>query len=155
MGWMVLPFTPERLITLLRNTDMTMHLLNVREPVKKQKAKVTQAKRLQWDQEHSDHNRYLKSIGLSTITLQQFIDQKHGRKASKTVARTTLQPQPRVHRTTQHIPSHSFDGGVCAKPAPKVYTGTAVLGVSTMHKSNSVPVFSQQEAIEIATMRRG
>ena len=25
----------------------------------------------------------------------------------------------------------------------------------TMHKSNSIPVFSQEDAIEIATMRRG
>lgn len=34
------------------------------------------------------------------------------------------------------------------------YTGTAMLGVATMHKSNSVPVFSQEAAIETATMRR-
>lgn len=34
------------------------------------------------------------------------------------------------------------------------YTGTAMLGVATMHKSNSVPVFSREEAIDAATMRR-
>ena len=35
------------------------------------------------------------------------------------------------------------------------YTGTKLLGIGVMHKSNSVPVFSQDEAIEISTMRRG
>lgn len=29
-----------------------------------------------------------------------------------------------------------------------------MLGVATMHKSNSVPVFSKQDAIDIAKMRR-
>lgn len=35
------------------------------------------------------------------------------------------------------------------------YTGTKMLGIGTMHKSNSVPVFSQEEAEDIAKMRRG
>lgn len=35
-----------------------------------------------------------------------------------------------------------------------VYTGTAMLGVATMHKSNAVPVFSEQNAQDISKMRR-
>lgn len=35
------------------------------------------------------------------------------------------------------------------------YTGTVVIGVATMHKSNAVPVINQQQAEEIAKMRRG
>lgn len=35
-----------------------------------------------------------------------------------------------------------------------VYTGTAMLGVATMHKSNAVPVFTEQSAKDISTMRR-
>lgn len=34
------------------------------------------------------------------------------------------------------------------------YTGTACLGVATLHKSNLVPVFSQDDAIATASMRR-
>jgi hypothetical protein len=34
------------------------------------------------------------------------------------------------------------------------YTGTLVKGIATMHKSNAVPVISQQEATDIANMRR-
>ncbi len=35
------------------------------------------------------------------------------------------------------------------------YTGKNLLGIAVMHKSNIVPVFSQQEASDIANMRRG
>lgn len=37
----------------------------------------------------------------------------------------------------------------------RVYTGVKLLGIATMHKSNAVPVFSEEEAVELAKMRRG
>lgn len=40
------------------------------------------------------------------------------------------------------------------KAEDKVYTGTLIKGIGTMHKSNAVPILSQEEAIDIATMRR-
>lgn len=55
----------------------------------------------------------------------------------------------------QHIPSRETGVGIAVKPADKVYTGTKILGVATMHKSNAVPVFSEEDAVEIARMRRG
>lgn len=57
---------------------------------------------------------------------------------------------------TRHIPSldTGHSGPVSSKPNPQ-YTGTKILGIGTMHKSNAVPVFSDQEAHDIATMRRG
>ena len=42
----------------------------------------------------------------------------------------------------------------CGKTEPMKYTGTLVKGIATMHKSNAVPVINQQEAIDIANMRR-
>ena len=57
-------------------------------------------------------------------------------------------------RGTSHIPSRNT-GGNATLAAPKVYTGTKVKGIATMHKSNAVPVFSDEEAIEISRMRRG
>ena len=39
-----------------------------------------------------------------------------------------------------------------SKPGKKIYTGDVVLGIATMHKSNAVPVISQQEAQDIARM---
>lgn len=59
-------------------------------------------------------------------------------------------------RETVHIPSHN--GGVDTAPAlrkeNKVYTGTKIIGIGTMHKSNAVPIFSDSEAKEISSMRR-
>ena len=57
--------------------------------------------------------------------------------------------------TNKNIQSlnEKITGAVSSKPAP-VYTGTKVLGIGTMHKSNAVPVFSDEEAIDISRMRR-
>jgi hypothetical protein len=61
-----------------------------------------------------------------------------------------------VGRETAHIPSRDtgHSGAVRTKDIPR-YTGTKILGIGTMHKSNAVPVFSDEEAHDIATMRRG
>jgi hypothetical protein len=61
---------------------------------------------------------------------------------------------PPGRATSNNIPSRVTAGGSTA-PVYKVYTGTKVLGIGTMHKSNAVPVFSNEEAHDIATMRRG
>lgn len=44
--------------------------------------------------------------------------------------------------------------GVCAKEEAKTYTGTLVKGISTLHKSNAVPIISETEAKDHANMRR-
>lgn len=62
---------------------------------------------------------------------------------------------PAGRSTSNHIPSRSTGEGIAASKAPQQYTGTKMLGIGTMHKSNSVPIFSDEEAVEIATMRRG
>jgi hypothetical protein len=44
-------------------------------------------------------------------------------------------------------------GAVRTKDIPQ-YTGTKIIGIGTMHKSNAVPVFSDDEAKSISSMRR-
>ena len=56
-------------------------------------------------------------------------------------------------RSTAHIKSVDTGGNATLKPA-KVYTGTKVKGIATMHKSNAVPVFSDEQAVDISRMRR-
>jgi len=59
-------------------------------------------------------------------------------------------------RETPKIPS--LDTGLVAATKPlkeKRYTGTNMLGIGTLHKSNAVPVFSSAEATDMAKMRRG
>jgi hypothetical protein len=55
---------------------------------------------------------------------------------------------------TAHSPSLGTGGGVAVLAPAKVYTGTKVKGIATMHKSNAVPVFSDEEAQDISKMRR-
>lgn len=60
-----------------------------------------------------------------------------------------------VGRETKHIASldTGHTGAVRTKDIPQ-YTGTKIIGIGTMHKSNAVPVFSDEEAKAISTMRR-
>ena len=60
---------------------------------------------------------------------------------------------PEGRNTTAHIKSVDTGGNATLAPA-KVYTGTKVKGIATMHKSNAVPVFSDEQAVDIARMRR-
>ena len=45
-------------------------------------------------------------------------------------------------------------GGTAKKECPK-YTGTLVKGIATMHKSNAIPIINEEQAKDIARMRRG
>ena len=60
---------------------------------------------------------------------------------------------PEGRNTTSHIKSVNTGGNALLKPSP-VYTGTKVKGIATMHKSNAVPVFSDEQAVDISKMRR-
>ena len=62
-------------------------------------------------------------------------------------------PKPYI-RETPKIPSRDTGIGSATKAAPKVYTGTLIKGIATMHKSNAVPVLNDEQAIEISRMRR-
>ena len=57
-------------------------------------------------------------------------------------------------RETVRVVSQDTGWVACVKPTDQTYTGTKVLGISTLHKSNGIPVFSQEEAVEISKMRR-
>ena len=60
---------------------------------------------------------------------------------------------PDGRNTTSHIKSVNTGGNAVLRPSP-IYTGTKVKGIATMHKSNAVPVFSDEEAVDISKMRR-
>ena len=71
---------------------------------------------------------------------------------------------PATNRTTSNfrrdadVSYASVDIGspsVCTAPEKKEYTGTLIKGIATMHKSNAVPVINQEQATDIANMRRG
>lgn len=90
------------------------------------------------------------------------LKEKHGVDEHERKRQRAMKAEPLTYKlnappgrgATAHIPSRST-GGNATLAAPKIYTGTKVKGIATMHKSNAVPVFSDEEAIEISRMRRG
>ena len=81
-------------------------------------------------------------------------EEKRRRRALEAEPLTYKLSAPPGRTTSNNIPSRVTAGGSTAS-VHKVYTGTKVLGIGTMHKSNAVPIFSNEEAHDIATMRRG
>lgn len=91
----------------------------------------------------------------------QKLKQKHASVAERSNAavRKTVKSQvrilPEAPRSTAHIPSRDsgVKGAVTIKQIP-TYTGDKIIGIGTMHKSNAVPIFSDDEAKAISSMRR-
>lgn len=112
---------------------------------KKGKQKFRNAEQARKAREQADSwNDLLKRHGVQSETKK---------KDRAMIADVYKAPAP-YRRETPHIPSLPFSGGPCVKAPDKVYTGTAIKGIGTMHKSNAVPIFSNEDAIDIAKMRR-
>ena len=107
----------------------------------------------------AEHARKVRELDESWKELlkRQGVEQEE-RKRSRGLSAPSLSTSysltiPEGRNTTAHIKSVDTGGNATLKPA-KVYTGTKVKGIATMHKSNAVPVFSDEEAVDIARMRR-
>ena len=74
-------------------------------------------------------------------------------------ARVVTTNSPRVvvdpSRSTHNIPSVDTGAAIAAKKPVQQYTGDAMIGIGQLHKSNGIPVFSKQDAHDLAIMRRG
>ena len=93
-----------------------------------------------------EHAKFLKKMGVGKSR-----GHSSGGRATALQAVGPEFESPCLHQPT--IPK--FDSSM-AKAEPKVYSGSRkLLGIATMHKSNMVPVFSQDDAEDIAKMRRG
>jgi hypothetical protein len=81
-------------------------------------------------------------------------EDKKRKRALKAETLSYSLPTPIGRTNTHHIKSLNSGAGVAALAPAKVYTGDKIKGIGTMHKSNAVPIFSNEEAIEISRMRR-
>jgi hypothetical protein len=79
---------------------------------------------------------------------------KRQRRAMSAEPLTYRLSAPAGRGNTNHIPSLNSGAGVATLAPAKIYSGNKILGIATMHKSNAVPVFSNEEAVEISKMRR-
>ena len=147
---------------------MTMHLergLSTIRTTKPQQKKLTKTQHKKLKEELRLKNKSLKQQGRHSeiLTFEEYVEYVYGKaaKAPKaerqmaTEVKTFKWQAPRYLRETKTYASHSgFGSGVAAKAERKEYTGTLVKGIATMHKSNAVPVISDEEAESISKMRR-
>jgi hypothetical protein len=86
---------------------------------------------------------------------QQGIDAEN-KKRNRALNSPALNIRPAIPpgRETPYIASRDTGMIPCTTAPNQQYTGTKVKGIGTMHKSNAVPIFSDEEAVAISTMRR-
>lgn len=97
-----------------------------------------------WQKEQAEYEAWLR---------------KHGVEPGKKKAKASIVTNPVVvsgvyRRETPNYPSLNSGGGSCAAVPKKVYTGDKIVGIAAMHKSNLVPIFNDEAAKDVASMRR-
>jgi hypothetical protein len=107
----------------------------------------------------AEHARKARELDESWKALQKkWALEAEDKKRKKAMSAPTMNPlvsKPFVRDTGPKIPSlNPEDMSPCTRAPDKVYTGTMIKGIGTMHKSNAVPIFSNEDAVEIAKMRR-
>jgi hypothetical protein len=160
---------------------MSMHLCGpalTTTSYKKRVVKITKAQQEEFERGWRDRNQRLKEMHLPKETFEQYMEFVHGHskkekrqtsnqtKSSSTASEKTIGSRfgitnnvfggPTSSREVDNgIPSlHDWVTGPCSsKPSP-TYTGTNILGIAVLHKSCLQPIFSNEEAIEVARMRR-
>jgi len=87
----------------------------------------------------------------------QKIKDKYAPKTKLAQGRSSYVPPKPMRRDSDQPRLPSLDtghkGAVNIKQ-PMQYTGNKIVGIGTMHKSNAVPIFTEQEARDISNMRR-
>lgn len=111
--------------------------------------KNTQKKKPGWEKRKAEHDAWLLKVGAHPSQIKN--------KKLQGVVKLPWDANGYVVRETPHYPSlNSNVLGACTKKEPMVYSGERkLLGIATLHKSNMVPVFDEQDAKDIARMRRG
>jgi hypothetical protein len=103
--------------------------------------RTAQARQAEWDRKLVEFDRMAPKFSSGPYNAPR-----------KTI--TDYMPKTPPGRETAHIESQDTGWVPCVKVKDNEYTGTKIKGIGTMHKSNAVPVFSDQEARDISSMRR-
>lgn len=132
---------------------MTMHLLGpafttISTKKKKNPGITITAK---FVQEFNAYNAQMKRLGSKQKTMDEYITYRKGNFKPK--LRGIKIPKLEVSNHRDKYPSDAGGGTTFAKQ-PNMYTGTLIKGISTLHKSNAVPVISEEEMKEHSNMRR-
>jgi len=139
---------------------MTMHLMQgiTTTRTKPQKRKITKTQMAKFREDHRLYNKRMKQQGRhdERMSFDDYVNYCFGKVKTKAVSTTfTHFSEPKTYRReTPYIPSLGDGVGNGLLVEPQKYTGTLVTGIATMHKSNAVPVINQEQATDIAKMRR-
>ena len=133
---------------------MTMHLLGPAFTTISTKKKKTRGITItaKFAQEFREYNAQMKRLGSKQKTMDEYITYRKGNFKPKLRGVKLAKLEVSDHR--EKYPSGQGVGITFAKE-PNKYTGTLIKGISTMHKSNAVPVISEEEMLEHSQMRRG
>ena len=125
---------------------MTMHLLpvyytttNTKKRKKKNKTKALLAA-------EKEHQEFLKRMGVG--------QSKNKRSVAQPGSASALGAEGRKFESYRSDQKPGWDPSM-SKKEDKIYTGTEIIGIAQMHKSNAVPVRGKKAAVEVAKMRRG
>jgi hypothetical protein len=87
----------------------------------------------------------------------QKLKEKYAPTSKIKIGRSSYVPPKPLRRDADQPRIPSLDTGVKGAVnvrMPQQYTGDNIVGIGTMHKSNAVPIFTDQEAKDISSMRR-
>ncbi|NBV28931.1 hypothetical protein EBS02_07960 [bacterium] len=110
------------------------------------KSQIKAKKKPGWQKAEADYNEWLKKHGIEP-----------GKKRKREKVTTVNSPvvvSGIVRREVPHYPSLNTFSGSTAPAEKKVYTGDKIVGIAAMHKSNLVPIFNDDAAKDVASMRR-
>lgn len=122
-----------------------MAIIQPSRPRKKKKP-LTKAQQALRDQE-------LKMLAKHQAPLELGAKAK-GLRVKVEITRPPEQPQP---AKSQEDEAQRWRNKMCGSTAPRTstqYTGSEVKSISTMHKSNPIPCFSEEAILDVARMRR-
>lgn len=98
--------------------------------------------------------RKKKKLNAKQRTLKESWENILKKYPEKKIVSKPIKSAPVFRRETPNYPSLKSDYcDTTAKPIPK-YTGTEMIGIGTLHKSNAVPIFKKEDAEAQAQMRR-
>jgi len=150
---------------------MTMHLargLSTINTKKRKKKPLTQKDIERYTIQWRQYNKQMRRNNMHDLqynTVEDYIAYCRGEtKYKPSTTRERYVPPVTREDPTRNIPSMmekmiadgtwaKQSGGTPKKESLK-YTGTLIKGIATMHKSNAVPIVNQQQAKDIANMRR-
>lgn len=107
--------------------------------------------------EFNEYNALMRRLGSKTKTMGQYITYRSGKQRryrGKGVPKSPMEATTLRREAPKYPSGDTYQGTFVAVKKEQQYTGDKLMGIGIMHKSNLIPIFKQEDAEEIARMRR-